>query len=279
MYRNLWFKVLVTALYTSLIPVPSNGSNSSSIVTQMEPPAKFSRTDPRSVKIVLRNTSAQVESLPNGFDRVLPEDKDHVLQVMVRFHAALEPNNESKQWAVSTEYDSNGTIYYLASFTGYAGLVKTSVLSEFERANVSSGVQTFADLKFTSADRKNTGAITLEIQSKSASPASSSAAGVSLISNAGVGRSLTTHHVPESPLAVPFVAAGEGNPANATAEIQVSGAIAQPAGNNRDGTASSTSRRQEPQEGKRKGFLSTLLSSRLLGLGDGGGGEASGAED
>lgn len=277
MYRNLWFKVLGTSLYTSLIPVSSSSSNSTT--TQMEPPAKFSRTDPRTVKIVLRNTSAQVESLPNGFERVLPEDKDHVLQVMVRFHAALEPNNESKQWAVSTEYDSNGTIYYLASFTGYAGLVKTSVLSDFERANVSSGVQTFADLKFTSADRKNTGAITLEIQSKSAAT-SSSAAGASLISTAGVGRSLTAHHVPESPLAVPFVAAGDGNPANATAEIQVSGAVAQPTGNNRDGTASSSaSRRHEPQEGKRKGFLSTLLSSRLLGLGDGGGGEASGAED
>jgi hypothetical protein len=242
----------------------------------MEPPAKFSRTDPRSVKIVLRNTSAQVESLPNGFDRVLPEDKDHVLQVMVRFHTALEPNNESKQWAVSPEYDSNGTIYYLASFTGYAGLVKTSVLSEFERANASLGVQTFADLKFTSADRKNTGAITLEIPSKSMAP---SAAGVSLISTTGVGRSLTNHHVPESPLAVPFVAAGEGNPANATAEIQVSGSVAQPSSNNPSAASSSSRRHQEPQEGKRKGFLSSLLSSRLLGLGDGGGGEASGAED
>lgn len=267
----------------------------------MEPPAKFARTTPMSetsgVHIVLRNTAAQVENLPSGFERVLVADRDHVLQVMVKFHAALEPNNASKQWAVSPESHPNGGIHYLASFTGYAGLVKTSVLSEFERAHASLGVQTFADLKFTSADRKNTGAITLEIPSKAVDGACgpAGASGTAVIGGANGGaatgggggagvRAFAIHPVPESPLAVPFVAAGDGNPANATAEIQVDGALAAQgtvvggAINNRPSAARSEDR-QEPREVKRKGFLSKLLSSRLLGLGDGEGGEASEADD
>lgn len=233
----------------------------------MHAPKRARGEETDSISLTFQDTAAHVAKLPVGWSDVLEADQQEILKVMIQFSREIEPNNAKKKWSIRPVLGPGGLITsYIASFAGYAGVVRVDALEAFRHKFASRVSYIGVDLTFVSADRAHSGALVLCIPSQATIdqtvhrheelhgatiPAHASAFDGVPAAIAPLPASVAAHHSP--PLPVPVMVPTLTLPPAAAAAASIPGNL----------SAAST-----PQTPRGRSFWGAVAS--FAGLGDGG---------